>query len=170
MLMTTKTELKPADIRRFNLKKWTESNPIPIKEKSFFSQLIAGTASFGEKAARRLEVEYNMGAGYLDTPTVAEGITKPKDHLQDLLKSDPQKGLEEMLLNCYRGCKGEDRDLLLSIANQLFSRAKPSDKKSAPFGRRKSDKITNLGNVEPEPGEEDAKNRKNRRIQEQGVD
>jgi hypothetical protein len=64
---------------------------------------------------------------------------KPKDRLSELLTSDPQKGLEEMLLNCYRGCKGEDRDLLLSIANQLFARAKPNDKKAAPFGRRKTD-------------------------------
>jgi hypothetical protein len=140
MLMTTKTDLKPADIRRFNLKRWTESNAIPNKEKSYFSQLIAGTASFGEKAAARLEAQYNMGNGYLDTPIPsAESNAFPKDHLKDLLKADPQKGLEEMLLNCYRGCKGEDRDLLLSIANQLFARAKPNDKKAAPFGRRKTD-------------------------------
>ncbi len=57
-----------ASIRAQNLKIWTDRNGVPAKEKSYFSQLTTGAASFGEKAARRIEDDYNMGAGYLDTP------------------------------------------------------------------------------------------------------
>ncbi|WP_175692683.1 hypothetical protein [Burkholderia ambifaria] len=56
------------DIRRANLRRWTEQHGVPSKEKSYFSQLLGGT-SFGERAARRLEAEYGMGDGYLDLPT-----------------------------------------------------------------------------------------------------
>jgi hypothetical protein len=55
------------DIRRKNLEKWVATHGVPTKEKSLFSQL-KGTASFGEKVARRLEDDYKMGTGYLDTP------------------------------------------------------------------------------------------------------
>lgn len=60
--------MKPADIRRQNLKTWFTSRSIPPAEKSYISQLMSGTASFGEKAARRLEDTYGMGLGYLDKP------------------------------------------------------------------------------------------------------
>jgi transcriptional regulator with XRE-family HTH domain len=36
------------------------------KEKSYLSQLINGKASFGERAARRIERDYGMAPGYLD--------------------------------------------------------------------------------------------------------
>lgn len=55
-----------ADIRRINLKKWFSTNPIPPNEKSYISQLINGKSSFGEKAARRLERDYNIPESYLD--------------------------------------------------------------------------------------------------------
>lgn len=55
------------DTRRQNLRIWTAEHGTPSKEKSLFSQL-KGSGSFGEKVARRLESEYNMGAGYLDRP------------------------------------------------------------------------------------------------------
>jgi hypothetical protein len=53
------------DVRRANLLKWTQSHSVPPKEKSYFSQLLGG-ASFGERAARRLERDYGMGDGELD--------------------------------------------------------------------------------------------------------
>lgn len=53
------------DIRRANLRRWTEQHGVPSKEKSYFSQLLGG-ASFGERAARRLEADYGMGNGLLD--------------------------------------------------------------------------------------------------------
>jgi hypothetical protein len=138
MLMTTNSTLEPADIRRENLKIWLANHEVPQKEKSYFSQLKSGSASFGEKAARRLEVKYNMGTGYLDKP-LPEKNGKAKDHLGDLLTSDPQKGIEDVLLNCFRACSEDDRDLLLSIANKLYERARPNDAVANPKNRRKTD-------------------------------
>lgn len=54
------------DTRRNQLRKWLSANPTPAKEKSYFSQLVNGGASFGERAARRIERDYSMGDGYLD--------------------------------------------------------------------------------------------------------
>ncbi|WP_252979663.1 S24 family peptidase [Burkholderia glumae] len=54
--------------RRARLRLWFENRTIPPKEKSYLSQLLGGSAPFGERAARRLEADYGMGAGYLDTP------------------------------------------------------------------------------------------------------
>lgn len=56
------------DTRRERLKEWFGDGPLPEKEKSYLSQLINGKASFGEKAARRLEKTYEMPTMYLDTP------------------------------------------------------------------------------------------------------
>ncbi|RZI39892.1 hypothetical protein EGT07_26290 [Herbaspirillum sp. HC18] len=53
------------DTRRENLRIWAKEHGVPPDEKSYFSQLFGG-ASFGERAARRLEKDYKMGAGYLD--------------------------------------------------------------------------------------------------------
>lgn len=58
--------MKIADKRREMLRKWFEQRTIPPKEKSYLSQLMGGTAPFGEKAARRLEADYGMGNLYLD--------------------------------------------------------------------------------------------------------
>ncbi|MBC8730017.1 hypothetical protein [Paraburkholderia sp. UCT2] len=61
------------DVRRANLLKWTESHSVPPKEKSYFSQLLGG-ASFGERAARRLERDYGMGEGVLDRTLDDESV------------------------------------------------------------------------------------------------
>jgi hypothetical protein len=58
------------DIRRANLMRWLETHSVPAREKSLFSQLKKG-GSFGERVARRLEADYGMGDGYLDSE---EGI------------------------------------------------------------------------------------------------
>ena len=55
------------DTRRARLTEWFASRSIPSKEKSYVSQLINGTAPFGERAARRLERDYGMGDMYLDS-------------------------------------------------------------------------------------------------------
>ncbi|GEC68949.1 MULTISPECIES: hypothetical protein [Raoultella] len=55
-----------SDIRRKRLKEWFSEKSLPEKEKSYLSQLINGRSSFGERAARRLEKDYGMPAGYLD--------------------------------------------------------------------------------------------------------
>jgi phage repressor protein C with HTH and peptisase S24 domain len=56
------------ELRRQRLRDWFKDpkNHIPPKEKSYLSQLMTGRASFGEKAARRIERDYGMDAGYLD--------------------------------------------------------------------------------------------------------
>jgi hypothetical protein len=52
--------------RRENLRRWVTANGVPPDEKSYFSQLLSGSASFGERSARRLERVYRMGEGYLE--------------------------------------------------------------------------------------------------------
>lgn len=60
-----KDDLK--EIRINNLKEWFKNRTLPLKDKSLISQLMSGRASFGEKVSRRLEAEYGMGEGYLDS-------------------------------------------------------------------------------------------------------
>ena len=60
-------------IRVERLRQWFANKTLPEKEKSYLSQLLNGKASFGERAARRLERDYGMGEGFLDTPTAAAG-------------------------------------------------------------------------------------------------
>lgn len=95
------------DIRRAQLRKWVSINGTPSKEKSYFSQLTGGSASFGERAARRLENDYRMGEGYLDdananpSPTSLQA-TKPKsEHIppkSDEPGIDPEGDLIRRLL------------------------------------------------------------------------
>ncbi|KUZ70696.1 hypothetical protein WI38_32760 [Burkholderia ubonensis] len=54
------------EIRRTKLKEWAQKHGVPAREKSYFSQLMNGTASFGERAARRIERDYGMPTGLLD--------------------------------------------------------------------------------------------------------
>lgn len=56
------------ELRRKRLKEWFDGKTLPEKEKSYLSQLINGKASFGEKAAKRLEGAYGMPADYLVNP------------------------------------------------------------------------------------------------------
>lgn len=60
-----------AHTRRARLRLWFEKRTLPPAEKSYLSQLMGGKASFGERAARRLERDYGMDAGYLDLPVDA---------------------------------------------------------------------------------------------------
>lgn len=69
--------MKIADIRRLRLKEWFAERAFPEKEKSYLSQLISGKASFGEKAARRLEKDYGMGDEYLDKEVASAALTRP---------------------------------------------------------------------------------------------
>lgn len=75
------------NLRRRNLKIWFSDKPIPEKEKSYISQLINGKASFGEKAARRLEKTYGMPEKYLDNEDInIGGIVKQPIYEESLLK------------------------------------------------------------------------------------
>ena len=66
-LTNQNTQMSTADIRRKQLKAWFADKSLPEKEKSYLSQLINGKTSFGERAARRIERDYGMRPGYLDT-------------------------------------------------------------------------------------------------------
>ncbi|NUX55951.1 hypothetical protein [Paraburkholderia youngii] len=56
------------EMRRAALQQWVNEHGVPPREKSYFSQLLSGTASFGERAARRLEQDYGMAPGCLEHP------------------------------------------------------------------------------------------------------
>lgn len=100
------------DIRRAQLRKWIAVNGTPSKEKSYFSQLGGGSSSFGERAARRLERDYRMGAGYLDdinaNPSMTSlPATKPgSEHISPKSGEpsiDPQGDLIKQLLPPDKG-------------------------------------------------------------------
>lgn len=93
--------------RRSNLVRWLETHSAPQKEKSLFSQLKNG-GSFGERVARRLEVDYGMGAGFLD----GEHASEPANRGQ----KTPLSGEAKMLLACI-----ERTDGLGDPARKMFS-------------------------------------------------
>jgi hypothetical protein len=79
------------ETRRANLRKWLATRTMPKNEKSYFSQLVGGSASFGERAARRLESKYGMGEGYLDStdlsnPPIRGDYLPLSDEALDLIK------------------------------------------------------------------------------------
>lgn len=80
------------ETRRANLKKWLETHTTPPAEKSLFSQL-KGTGSFGEKVARRLELKYEMGVGYLDRPGQLDGGSNSPINDQNPPLSDEAQAL-----------------------------------------------------------------------------
>lgn len=73
--MNTKVDPDSA-LRRKRLADWYSDKVVPTKDKSYISQLISGSASFGPKAARRLERDYGMPDRYLDGAT---GQSAPGD-------------------------------------------------------------------------------------------
>lgn len=56
--------------RRLRLQEWFADKTLPIKDKSYISQIVTGKSGLGEKGAARLEREYNMPSGYLTTPNL----------------------------------------------------------------------------------------------------
>ncbi|HBC0585272.1 TPA: hypothetical protein I3599_000525 [Enterobacter cloacae] len=95
------------EIRKQRLTEWFENRPIPREESSYISQLIKGRASFGERAARRLESTYDMPEHYLDEPyeEVAQEQTqgiKDMDFRQlklvELAKSLPDSEVDDIIL------------------------------------------------------------------------
>lgn len=109
-----------ATLRRENLRRWTEVHGIPAKEKSYFSQLVSGIASFGEKSARRLEKDYRMGDFYLDTPNglkVVE-VKSPKNPPSDAF------ALEVVdIVNAYYAGSAVDRGMILTLCRRVLKNA-----------------------------------------------
>lgn len=88
--------MEKPDIRRENLKVWFADRTLPEKEKSYLSQLMSGTASFGEKAARRLERDYGMPQDWLDTePGTPPDITEIAKQMKVMERAAPYRSLSE---------------------------------------------------------------------------
>lgn len=88
-----------ADNRRQKLKEWFSSRSIPEGEKSYISQLINGKASFGEKAARRLEATYGMPIKFLDS-----GATGAKEI--DIEKNEDYPAVKKVRIKVSAGITG----------------------------------------------------------------
>lgn len=108
--------MNKTQIRREQLKKWF-NNGLPSKDKSYFSQVIHGKASIGEKAVMRIEAEYGMPPGYLDNvdanpPTNRHGwpfVSVKQDVWQSL--SEREKGtVEGYLKKMIEELLAEQRD------------------------------------------------------------
>lgn len=130
------------ETRRQNLRVWASEHGTPIKEKSLFSQL-KGNGSFGEKVARRLEREYGMGEGYLDTPVQPDAgrnestpesgpvMSKPARAAHRLPKADAPVSAdvlfemnviterEAQLLNWYRMSTDSSKGIIEDVARTI---------------------------------------------------
>ncbi|UGQ44953.1 hypothetical protein [Massilia endophytica] len=95
------------EIRRENLRRWVEKNGVPVKERSFFSQLKSG-ASFGERLARRLERDYKMGDGFLDRLDAEVAVEQPVSPV-DAIGLRVESAEELRLLTVYRLANQRER-------------------------------------------------------------
>lgn len=109
------------EIRSKRLAAWFAERTLPEKEKSYLSQLINGKTSFGERAARRLERDYNMPPGYLDADEEQHGDMPSV--LSSMLSAD-----EVELIKCFRGFPDSEKKVVLlefqtkfKKYNQLFA-------------------------------------------------
>lgn len=114
-------------IRRRNLATFFGGGPLPPDEKSYISQLLKGKASFGERAARRLERTYNMGDGYLDrdgTPgdTPKQGHALEASSMATLAVSIIQSTL--MMAGLPKNFLGEEAELRTMIMQRKSNRSR----------------------------------------------
>lgn len=113
--------MKTAETRRRRLREWLDTHPTPTREKSYFSQLVSGTASFGEKAARRLEQQYGMEDGYLDSPMEAEIKLRPDPR-------EPARQAAERLDKIMRLLPRLTETQKAEIANTMQAMAEKNDR------------------------------------------
>lgn len=127
-----------AEIRRERLREWFAVRSVPPREKSYISQLLSGKASFGERAARRLEREYGMGDRYLDSAPSAASAEERR-------RAAPQTAAE--IANRIASMDLSARDIeFLSRAIDLIAMERRRD----PYSRPPSDYIGPRFTV-PEP-------------------
>lgn len=67
------------EIRKARLRMWFPKGKLPQKEKNYFAQLMRGASPFGEKAARRIEEEYEIPHLWLDQPLTDEESTNTEN-------------------------------------------------------------------------------------------
>ena len=102
------------ETRRQRLSEWFSNRTLPEKEKSYLSQLINGKAPFGERAARRIERDYGMAVGFLDTPAQER---PPRNHderheeLLDLFDSLAEWEKEQLITNLRAQVSANDNEL-----------------------------------------------------------
>ncbi|ECE1929299.1 hypothetical protein V9J34_001344 [Salmonella enterica] len=118
------------EIRRLRLKEWFNGKMLPKKDQSYISQVLNGKG-MGEKAARRLEVDYGMPDGYLDTPfeagmrvdepvvTIPKEVTLRQKKVLDLLDGLPDDEVDEFILKLEERKAFYDKRIL-----QLFDKIK----------------------------------------------
>lgn len=114
-------------VRRKNLEQFFSGGPLPPDEKSYISQLLKGKASFGERAARRLEKTYNMGAGYLDRAGAEgdvpkQGPTLEASSMATLAVSIIQSTL--MMAGLPKNFLGEEAELRTAIMQRKSNRSR----------------------------------------------
>jgi hypothetical protein len=107
--------MEKADVRRKNLAKWFSDKERPDAEKSYISQLINGSASFGERAAKRLERDYGMPEGYLDQDEDKKIAAVPRT--QQPYNAEPDFDDVMELLNLFQQASPEGRKAILRAAN-----------------------------------------------------
>ena len=112
------------EIRSKRLADWFAERTLPEREKSYLSQLINGKTSFGERAARRIERDYNMPPCYLDAMDAGnEHDGSMPSVLSSMLTAD-----EVNLIKFYRGFPDSEKKTVLiefetkfKKYNQLFA-------------------------------------------------
>lgn len=82
------------EIRRLRLKQWFTDRPIPTKEKSYFSQVLSGKVGIGERAARRIETDYEIPDGYLDIAFTEDELLEPEKPQITVLTTRQKQVLE----------------------------------------------------------------------------
>jgi hypothetical protein len=103
------------EIRRTRLREWTAKHGVPQKEKSYFSQLFGG-ASIGEKAARRLEKDYDMGEFYLDGPVHPQLEAVPASSPANAELLDGDQLIE--LISLFQQANPSGRDFIMTSARR----------------------------------------------------
>lgn len=123
--------MQKKEIRRLRLKEWFKDKTLPPKEKSYLSQLMSGRASFGEKAARRIEQTYGMPEGYLDAEYAEQpggspphaGLTSNQLELLQIFSAFPEDEQRQIISELKQ--KKESMEALIArwIAAQKCRRA-----------------------------------------------
>lgn len=135
--------MSTAEIRRERLKQWFANRSVPEKEKSYMSQLMSGKASFGEKAARRIENDYGMESGYLDRPLQPSesdqhmaAPTKPDLAHFGQIDNSPINGITPVevaeLLSLYAKLNTKGRETImhsLRVAASMFIQSPSNNKR-----------------------------------------
>lgn len=122
--------------RRVRLKEWFSKRSIPEREKSYISQLLAGKAPFGERAARRLEHDYGMPQRWLDQQNKHEAQQDPTPHnTKDLVPGEINADLLEKIIEAVENRLAETKTKLtpkikasaITMLYEHFSQTKAVD-------------------------------------------